>query len=75
MVTNQDKKWRKCVGKMLKKMIKGILIVSTCAISLVAPITLPIFAVVSIYTGSMSYMLGPFIILDLKTIITFIIES
>ena len=75
MVTKQEKKWHKCAKKLFKKVVKGTLIVSACTISLVAPITLPIFAVVSICTGSTSYLLGPFIILDLKTIITFIIES
>jgi hypothetical protein len=59
-------------GTML---LKGTLIGGVCAISLIAPITLPIFAVVSIITCSKSYMLAPFIILDLKTIVTFIVES
>ena len=55
--------------------LKSTLIVSACVVSVIALSTLPIFATVSLLTGSMSYMLGPFIILDLKTIITFIIES
>lgn len=55
--------------------IKGVLIVSICATSIVAPITLPIFIAISLWTGSISYMIIPFLILDLKTIVTFIIEN
>lgn len=56
-------------------LLKGTLIGGVCAICLIAPITLPVFAVASIISGSKSYMLAPFIILDLKTIVTFIVES
>jgi hypothetical protein len=55
--------------------IKGLLITSICLTSIIAPITLPIFVVVSLCTGLTSYLMLPFIILDLKTIIIFIIES
>ena len=58
-----------------RNIIKSFIIASTISISLVAPLTLPIFAVVCIATQSTSLLSVPFMILELKTIITFIIES
>lgn len=76
-MTSYKNKSRFQWGKIPLKtyILKSTLIVSACVVSIIAPLTLPIFATISLLTGSMSYMLGPFIILDLKTIITFIIES
>lgn len=80
--------WGKCSKKFgtLKKKIKvantmkmkiackGTLIMGACVTSLILPFSLPIFLVVSALTKSTSYLTLPFLILDLKTIIVFIIE-
>jgi hypothetical protein len=57
-----------------KKLFKGILISSICILSIVAPLTLPFFAVLAICLKNKAYLTIPCIILDLKTIIKFIID-
>lgn len=60
---------------LIRKCMKGLAITVSCLAGLIAPLTLPIFAVVAISTRQASYLLCPFIIVELKSIITFIVES
>lgn len=55
-----------------KYLIKGIIISSVCILGVCAPIAFPITMVISALTKSTKYLFLPFLILDLKTIITFI---
>jgi hypothetical protein len=57
-----------------KKLFKGILISSTCLLGLVAPLTLPLFVVLAGCFKNKAYLTIPFLILDIKSIIKFIID-
>lgn len=60
----------------LKKVVlKGLFITSTVIIAFFAPLTLPIFITFSICTCNKSYMFFPFMILDLNTILDFILNN
>lgn len=68
--------WNHFILKKLKRCtVKTTLITLTLATSLIIPITLPVFIIICFWTKSTTYLSIPFIFLDLKTIITFIIES
>lgn len=61
--------------KFKKFFCKGAIILSIVGLSAVMPLTLPFFAVVSICTYNKEYMTLPFIILDLRTIISFVVNA
>lgn len=56
-------------------MIKGTLIASACFLSLVIPLTLPIFIPIALIAKNSSYMTIPLMIFEIKTIITFIVDA
>jgi hypothetical protein len=56
-------------------MFKSLGIALACTTSIIALLSLPVFLIVSLLKKSISFLEYPFIILDLKTIIVFIIES
>jgi hypothetical protein len=77
-LSNKFKKlafWFKDTKKLKTYTIKGVLITSACVVGLIAPLTLPIFAIISLWTKSPSYMMNAFILLDLKSVVTFILDS
>jgi hypothetical protein len=64
---------------LLKKVktfvLKSTTMIGVCCACVAAPLTFPVFAVVALATRSPAYLTIPFIILDLKTILTFIYNS
>ena len=70
-------KWIKTFYKKLKfkkVALKGLLVISTIVIALAAPLTLPIFVSLSLCTCNKAYMFFPFMLLDLNTILCFILK-
>jgi len=70
-------KTTKCFNfrKVIKKyLLKSTLVISVLTLSLIAPLTFPIFLSIAIVDKNWSYMSFPFIMLEIKTIITFIID-
>jgi hypothetical protein len=73
--TNKFNGLKRSLSLLKKYFFKSTLIISVCTISIIAPLALPIFSIISFVTWNKSYMLCSFIIVELKDIITFIIDS
>lgn len=61
--------------RFIGKLGKLCAIVAVSTMLVVAPLAFPIFAIVSVVMGRSSYLGVPFLIFDVKNIVTFIWEA